>query len=44
MIIDKFTIIAETSPVNSTFLKNNLLFVILKVVFICIERLCYSRT
>jgi hypothetical protein len=44
VIADKFTANIETSPANSKVLKSNLLFVNLKLITHCIQRLCYNRT
>jgi len=43
-IADKFTTNMETSPANSKFLTSNLLFVNLKLITHCIQRLCCNRT
>jgi len=44
IIADKFKAIIETSPANSKFLTNNILFVNLKLIIHCIQRLCCNRT
>lgn len=44
IIADKFTANIETSPANSKFLTNNILFVNLKLITHCIQRLCCNRT
>lgn len=44
VIADKFAANIETSPADSKFLTNNLLFVNLKLVTYCIQRLCCNRT
>jgi hypothetical protein len=44
VITHKFWPTVETSPVNSTFLTNNSLFVIFKLIIYSSKHLCFNRT
>jgi len=44
VITHKFWLIVETSPVSSTFLTNNSLFVIFKLRVYSIQHLCCNHT
>lgn len=44
VISNKFTVIVETSPVNSKLVTSDLLFVIFKLEAYCIQCLCCSHT